>query len=345
MIFNLQRFADGDGSEQQEEIDAATKIILSAFKSYPKDTVNQALEKMQSIGYEQDLQNAATNGNMDPVALMSLAIIESGGNPDKDGGLFNMDGIKKDTKITEQLEKAVEKFNQVKSAYGNSSNPIYAVQAFHNWNDSLNALAENPSDSQMFDTEWAEAAGDGSSYFPSFVAVYSIIANMATNNSTATDGNSGVCPEFPFYTKDLDNIYYIQKYGITNAGGANTWVSNCAVFKVPQGTNFMAAVTGILVSVKYDESYGGNVITIKDNNTGDVYAYGGIGSWSKDNEGMQVNKSDVLGQTNDKFYLFYRPKDISFGDPESVWASLRNKVSEEVSLGKQIGKENLQGGY
>lgn len=341
---NLQRFAD-EGDSQEGIITPSMKAIISGFKSFPKNTVDQAIEKMKSIGYEQDLQNAASKGNIDPVALMSLAVIESGGNPDKDGGLFNMSGVEKESKVVTQLEKAVEWFNQCKSDHGNGSNPICAVQAFHGWTDELSNVTDGGTDDQEFTDAWAEACGDGAYYYPAFVSVYSIIANMQTNNSTLTDSNSVVGPEFPFYTKDLDNIYYIQKYGVTNAGGANAWVSNCAVFKVPEGTNFMAAVTGTLVNVKYDESYGGNVITIREKDTNDVYAYGGIGSWTKDSEGTQVNKSDILGQTNDRFYLFYRPKDESFGDPESVWSKLRNKVSEEVSLGKQVGADNLQKGF
>lgn len=324
--------------EQQEDpyLTKCKAAIQEGFNNAEKAAAN-AVENLKTVGYEQELQNQCSTAKIDPVMAMTIAACESDGNPEGSKGIFGLAG----EDIKGQITAGVRKIQDLVSKYNQEGNPIGPVTAFKGWKESLENL--NTKDT-MFSPDWVKAIDGVSeplSYFPEAIAVYQKIEAANTGLSQLKDTSDYVSPEFPFTTAKLNEVYFVQDYGVTNVDSGVAAISNAVVFTCPEGSELHAPEAGSVSDFRHDEKIGNYLEVIGD--SGNTYILGGMNSPVDESvykKGEKTSKAVVIGVTNEQLILQVK-QNGKYVDPKTVWRLLQQlKPTREKTVGQQIADNN-----
>lgn len=326
---------EGKEKDKADQV-ACIEAIREGFNYSSKERVTEALNNMKVLGYEQELQNACKDGDVDPVLLFSLAVVETDANPKASNGMFNCQGINAETSVKDQTKKAIEILNDKLKVLGKGGNPIAPVQAFNSF---PKALYEVNKEDSTYDLKWYKGCKTSESsvatrYFPSVVAAYKLVAEMCTDLSQATDKRGY---DFPFVTAKLDDVYFVRDFGVTDQDGGVTAASNTLGFKVPNGSEVHAPCDCTIKDKGYNEGLGNYIkLVCKDD---DIVTYGKLNSFVDiNNDAGSVASGEVIAVTTEEF-LIQVESDGKIIDPKTKWSILSDKCDPKKSLGKQIEEQ------
>lgn len=333
-----------EDNQPNQDLQACAAAIREGFNFASDARIDEALDTMKVLGYEQEFQNVCTDSKVDPALLFSLAVVESTANPkagsigDNPGaGMFQCQGVNADTSVRDQTKKAIDILNSKVSALGKGGNPIAPVQAFNSFPEALYKVNK---DGSAYDVEWYKGCKTSDSsiaarYFPSVVATYKKVVAKCKDFSQASDKRGY---EFPFVTAKLNQVYFIRDYGVTDQGGGVTATSNSLGFRVPNGSEVHAPSDCTIKEKGYSDSLGNYMmLTCKDE---DAVIYGKLNSFVDiKNDAGSVASGEVIAVTTEDFIVQVKTGDRLI-DPKTKWSILNGKVSTEKSIGQQIEESN-----
>ena len=345
----------GDKKKQEMKIWwPKAKESISAGLSNGKARAEEAVKNLKLNGYEQTLQRIAGENKIDPLLAMAVIAVISNGDPAQ--GLFGTNS----GAIEGQIEAGVKELKKLSEQYTFNGNSIAPVTAYKKWSDGLAKLMSAPmnnddssnssngnnNSTRMYNWEWRKALEEASSdpeFFPAVVQAYQIIDAANTGLSQLANQEEGM--DFPIPTKDLNNVYWIQDFGVANAGSGVGVVSNALVFKCSAEISVHAPEDCDGAGVLSDEAIG-KYIKMTSRHSGYTYIFAGLSEdkLSKDANKQNISKGEICATCSDNFILRVQDKNGSFVDPKTVWKLLNSiNVSKETSVGKQIEKTNNKG--
>lgn len=348
---NSSSNATGDKKKQEEKIwwPKTKEAISEGFES-GKKRAEEAIKNLKMNGYEQTLQKACSDASFDPVMAMAVISVLSMGDPQK--GIF----VLSSGKIEDQADEGAKKLKELSSGSKNKNgNPIGPVTAWKGWSNELEKLLSEPMHAtsedntntanstaekdRLYNWEWRKALDSANvdpSFFPAVIQAYQIIDAANTGLSQLKNQEDNI--DFPIDTPGLNKVFWVQDFGVENAGSGVGVVSNALVFKTEAGIEIHAPE-------KCDCSISdggelGKTVTLSSISSKRSYIFGGL---DVSNVPSEMDAKTACGKTTDKFILQVKDNG-SFVDPKTVWRLLNSiNVSKETSVGKQIEKTNNKG--
>lgn len=313
--------------------DEIQPIVEAGYNKASDIVINETLENMLNVGYEQLLQNRCKEKSIDPCLVMAIVAIISAGDPGADNGLFGLGG----GSVTTQIEEGVEKLLELEKKYRKGTNLLGWIQSFKKWTDVMNVANKEKA---AFDKDWVGAmkycgfTADEMCFYPAVMHAYSEIPKRKTANSQVTSGSVRGA-EFPFITTQLSNVYYTKSYGATNYGAGVTTLVDGIVLQLGGGEEDVhSPVKGTANLVDGD-------IRIVNPSTGVQYIFSGLTN-AKAGE-MEIGS--VMGTCTAKLIVRCLDSNGRSLDPKSQWEILGGKLSQDASksLGKYIEEEMVKG--
>lgn len=326
-------------STEKKTIPEAIKTMIKEALSEGQSQAEKACDNLKSIGYEQSLQNACSKQEIDPIMVMAYIALRSAGTTTAADGLFGIGDGETDT----QIEKGVAKIKEAVNKASCPGNPLSMTGMF-DWNDELNKL--NVQD-RRYDGKWYEAINKlekiKNAFFPQLMAAYKKIDESNTGLSQLTDQNNNE-PEFPVASADLDKIYFVQDYGLTNVDTGVAVASNAIGFKCSTPVPIITPAKCSTQKPKTDKHIG-SYVTVTSGDT--TIIIGGLTSVTddfKDEKAEEIDRGKQIGTCDGTLYIQTKVSG-SFVDPKTVWRLLNQITADkDTSVGKQVAKANTPKG-
>lgn len=309
-------------------------IVLAGYERANDSIIDATIDNMASVGYEQLLQNMCKDNNIDTCLAMAIIAVVSEGDPSVKEGLFGVGGID----VTNQIELGLKKLVTLREEYQKGNNLMGWIQSFARWDSNMDIANKKTA---TFDKDWVGTmkycgfSRNDMSFFPAVMKAYEVIPTKRTATSQITSsGIDGV--EFPFNTSQLNNVFFIKQYGITNYGGGVVTATDCMVLAVSSPEPVYSPVQGSVTTVNGET----RVVSSK---TGYQYVFIGLtDTFSDGGEGVLAGQK--IGQCNDKLLVkCYDANGVSM-DPYVSWGLLQGKLSEDMSksIGKFLEEESMR---
>ena len=335
------------------------KESIAAGIANGKARAEEAIKNLKLNGYEQTLQRIAGNANIDPLLAMAVIAVVSNGDPA--AGLFGVNS----GAIEGQIENGVKELKSLTEKHSYDGNSIAPITAYRKWGDELAKLMTTPmrmhsKDNQnggsssdgvntnvrMYNWEWRkalDAVGSDPEFFPAVIQAYQVIDAANTGLSQLANQENGM--EFPISTKDLNNVFWTQDFGVTNVQSGVGVVSNAIVFKCKEPIDIHAPENCGGAEILSDPAIG-KYIKMTSRTSGYTFFFAGLDE-DKQQKGANkenIGKGETCATCKDTFVLRVQDKNGSYIDPKVIWKMLTTiNVSTETSVGLQIEHTNNKG--
>lgn len=322
-------------TDNNKEIIEKLKGIVKQAMSDGESKAATACENLKAAGYEQALQNECSKQKIDPIMAMAYITFSSSGSPETGSGLFGTGG----DDIEAQIKSGVTALKKAIDKASCPGNPL-SMTAMQDWNDDMNKLNTA---TRMFDGKWLETIDKldtiVNAFFPFLISAYKKIDDSNTGLSQLTDQNNDE-PEFPIATADLDKIYFVQDYGLTNVDTGVSVVSNALGFKCNESIPIIVPVKCSTQKAKSDGTMGTYVEVVTGDRTIIIGGLSEVSSDFQDTNAEEIEKGKQLGKCSSTLWI--QTKDNgSFIDPKTVWRLLTQiSASNSVTVGKQVADAN-----
>ena len=326
---------DGNSGNSSQAPDYTEQIkanITKGFARISEDKVKEAIGKMASAGYDQELQELCKQNNIDACLAFSIIVIASGGVPSEANqgkGLFGFDGADTSS-LKAQLESGIKYLKELTSKYGSHGNTLPLIQSINKWDTAFNSV--NNKDQKYDDKYYIAVNGKSDlTYPPCIFQTYEYVKKNMTCKSQITSGSVNG-QEFPVQTSDLQYVSISQEYGVESTkDGKVLKVSNALYFKIEKEIKIFTPFTGYVVENGENNNFG-KFIKIKNTEDNDIIIIGGL-TKILDLKGEGIEKHMELGSVNSKLIIqFIAGSDNKVKDPKVLWPLLEDaKVGDNLS--------------
>ncbi|MCY7865935.1 M23 family metallopeptidase [Bacillus spizizenii] len=304
-------------------------------ESYAKNNVDNALKRMTEGGYENVLQEVCKKEGVDPLLIMSIIVIESGGQISLDNdastsyrGLMQVDknnlsanwmSLPDTQKAKENIEVGVKMYKgKLKAAWG-TTNPVLGTTGYNSGEGILLGISSRGvpavhspglNSSEHNTWTWVDIAKNLERNVSSFYGQGAVKEKLTyyprihfvykllveKKGFNPLSGDSGL--QFPYSPETIKSkpIYFTSDFGMRYHTKKNEYIMHCGLdFHSGAGTPIVAAGDGKVIKVDWQPNGAGRYITI-DHGNNTYTLYMHLQKDSPSQAGISVGKRVKAGQ-------------------------------------------------